>query len=219
MTTAAERPSVAGFPVNLVLQGRRVVVVGAGRIAARKATSLMEVGAEVEVIAPRVGTAIALLAEAGLVRVVERAFEPADLDGAWLAIAATGDSSVDGDVFAAGEERQVFVNAADDPSNCSATLMSVMRRGELQISIGTGGRSPALAIWLKKRLEGEIGPEYETLLDLLSAEREQMRLKGRSSEDADWQTALNSGILELIRADKVHEAKERLRTCLTSSLD
>lgn len=215
MTTAVKRSSVAGFPVNLVLRGRRVVVVGAGRIAARKVASLLEAGAEVEVVAPQVGTAIAALAEAARVRVVQRAFEPADLDGAWLVIAATNDSSVNGDVFAAGEARHVFVNAADDPSSCSATLMSVVRRGELQISIGTGGRSPALATWLKTRLEGEFGPEYETLLDLLSAEREEMREKGRSSEDADWQTALNSGILELIRAGKVHEAKERLRACLT----
>lgn len=215
MTTMVKRPSVSGFPVNLVLRGRRVVVVGAGRIAARKIQSLLEAGAEVEVVAPRIGVEIAELAEAERVRIIQREFLSTDLDDAWLAVTATDDPAVNGSVFAAGEERHVFVNSADDPSSCSATLMSVVRRGELQVSIGTGGRSPALATWLKARLESELGPEYETLLDLLSTEREEMRGKGRSSEDADWQTALNSGILELIRAGKVHEAKERLRACLT----
>jgi siroheme synthase-like protein len=146
----------------------------------------------------------------------ERAFEPADVDGAWLVTSATGDPDVDHAVFEAGNERRVWVNAADDPANCSFTLMSVVRRGDLVVTVGTGGRSPALAAWLKTRFEDELGPEYETLLDLLSEAREELRAAGRSSEELDWRHAIDSGMLELIRAGRVEEAKETLRACLSS---
>jgi siroheme synthase (precorrin-2 oxidase/ferrochelatase) len=95
--------------------------------------------------------------------------------------------------------------------------MSVVRRGDLVVTIGTGGRSPALAAWLRRRLEGELGPEYAVLLDLLSEAREELRATGRSSEQPDWQQALDSGMLDLIRAGRVAEAKELLQACLSSS--
>ncbi|HEX2738309.1 MAG TPA: bifunctional precorrin-2 dehydrogenase/sirohydrochlorin ferrochelatase, partial [Acidimicrobiia bacterium] len=119
-------------------------------------------------------------------------------------------------VFAAGEERGIWVNSADDPGNCSFTLMSVIRRGDLVLTIGTGGRSPALAAWLRQRLSDEIGPEYEILLGVLAQARESLRDSGRSSEDANWQGALDSGMLELIRAGRIDEAKELLQACLSS---
>lgn len=219
MSSEQARSLASGYPVNLILQGRNVVVVGGGRIAARKVEQLLEVGAKVHVVAPFVTERIVAseqLAKSNL-RISVRVFEPTDLDGTWLAVAATDDPEVNQAVFFAGEERRVWVNAADDPANCSVTLMSVVRRGDLQVAIGTGGRSPALATWLKGRFQAELGPEYSTLLEMLSQEREQMRDGGRSSEDADWQQALNSGILELIRTGNIDEAKERLRRCLTSS--
>jgi siroheme synthase-like protein len=206
--------SARGYPVNLVVAGRRCVVVGAGRIAARKIEGLLEAGARVHVVAPDLDPRVAAWRDAGDVTVAQRAFEPVDLDGAWLATTATGVAHVDHAVFEAGEERHVFVNSADDPANCSFTLMSVVRRGDLVVTIGTNGRSPALAAWLKDRLGAQLGPEYETLLDMLSQERESMRAAGRSSETADWRKALDSGILDLIRAGRVPEAKELLRACL-----
>jgi siroheme synthase-like protein len=106
------------------------------------------------------------------------------------------------------------VNSADDPDNCSFTLMSVVRRADLVVAIGTGGRSPALATWLKQHVTTEMGPEYEVLLDLLSEAREALRTEGRSSEDADWQRAFESGMLDLVRAGRIDEAKELLRSCL-----
>ena len=106
---------------------------------------------------------------------------PADLDDAWLATTATGVPAVDHAVFEAGEARRVWVNSADDPANCSFTLMSVVRQGDLVVTIGTGGRSPALATWLRRRLTEELGPEYATLFDVLSEAREELRAAGRSS--------------------------------------
>jgi siroheme synthase-like protein len=212
------RRSLLGYPVNLVVSGRRCVVVGAGRVAARKVDGLLATGADVHVVAPRLGDEVQAMRDDGRVTAAERAFEPADLDGAWLATAATDDPAVNHAVFEAGEARGVWVNAADDPDNCSFTLMSVIRRGDLVVTVGTGGRSPALAAWLKERITAELGPEYETLVELLSDAREGMRSDGRSTEDADWKRALDSGMLDLIRAGRVDDAKELLRSCLSSSL-
>jgi siroheme synthase-like protein len=211
------RPGLAGYPVNLRVRDRRVVVVGAGRIAARKIEPLLDAGAAVEVVSPEAGAEVRAWAEAGRLVLRDRAFEATDLEGAWLALTATDDAEVNAAVHAAGEAGRVWVNSADDPVNCSFTLMSVFRRGDLVVSVGTGGRSPALAADLRRRLEEEIGPEYETLLDVLSEAREALRATGRSSEDANWQSAFDGGIVELVRRGRVDEARELLRTCLSSS--
>lgn len=212
---APGRPGLAGWPVNLLVRGRRVVVVGGGRIAARKVEPLVDLGADVVVVAPQLGTDLRRLVATGrLAEVRERPFTPADLDGAWLAVTATDDPGVNHDVFVAAEARRVWCNSADDPANCSFTLMATVRRSDIVVAIGTGGRSPALGTWLKRHVNAEMGPEYETLLDLLSEAREEMRAAGRSSEDADWQRAFSEGIVDLVRSGRVDDAKELLRSCL-----
>jgi siroheme synthase-like protein len=214
VSEAPGRPGYAGWPVNLLVRDRAVVVVGARRIAARKIESLLELGAVVTVVAADVGPEVRAWEQAGRLTLHERAFRDDDLDGAWLAVSATSTAAVNAAVRAAGDARRMFVNAADDPEHCSFTLLSVVRQSDVVVAIGTGGRSPALATWLKRRAQAELGPEYATLLDLLSAHREGLRATGASSEDADWQRALDSGILDLVRSGRIDEAKELLRTCL-----
>ena len=92
--------------------------------------------------------------------------------------------------------------------------MSVVRQGDVVVTIGTNGRSPALATFLKRHVGSEMGPEYERLLELLSEAREAIRSSGRSSEDADWRQAFDSGILDLVREGREEEARELLRSCL-----
>jgi precorrin-2 dehydrogenase / sirohydrochlorin ferrochelatase len=217
MDARPARPDLTGYPVNLLVRGRRVVVVGGGRIAARKIQSLLDAGAHVEVVAPAVGAEVRAFAEGGRLVLHERRFEAADVEGAWLALTATDDPAVNAAVHTAAEAARVWVNSADDPANCSFTLMSVIRRGDLVVTVGTGGRSPALAAHLRRRLYEEIGPEYETLLEVLADAREALRGAGRSTEDADWQSAFDRGIVEMVRTGRVDEARELLRTCLSSS--
>ena len=212
----AGRPALSGYPVNLVVAGRRCVVVGAGRIAARKIDGLLGAGADVVVVAPEAGPEVRRWAADGRLTLLERPFVASDLDDAWLATTATGVAEVDHAVFEAAEDRKLWVNSADDPANCSFTLTSVVRQGDLVVTVGTGGRSPALATWLRRRFGEELGPEYATLLDVLSEAREELRAEGRSTEEPDWQSALDSGMLDLIRAGRVNEAKEMLRACLSS---
>jgi len=208
------RSALVGYPANFIVSGRRCVVFGAGRIAQRKIEGLLAAGADVEIVAPEAVDGVQALAAAGTVRWSARPFEPADLDDAWLAVAATSTPEVNHAVFEAGEARRVWVNAADDPANCSFSLMSVVRRGDIVVTIGTNGRSPALETFLKDHVATEMGPEYETLLEVLSEAREAIRAEGRSSEDADWRRAFDSGILDLIRAGREAEARELLRSCL-----
>lgn len=213
------RPGLVGYPVNLLVRGRRVVVVGGGRIAARKIEALLEAGAVVHVVALDLVDELQVARDEGRITVAERSFESTDLDGAWLVTAATSTAAVNRAVFEAGEARRVWVNAADDPSNCSFTLMSVVRQGDLVVTVGTGGRSPALATYLKDHVAQEMGPEWAALLELLSEAREELRAGGTSSETVDWRRALDSGMLELIRGGRTAEAKELLQACLSSSLD
>ena len=216
---APGRRGLGGYPVNLLVMGRRCVVVGGGRIAARKIDALLEAGANVHVVAPQLDDDVRAWRDDGRLTVDERAFQSSDLDDAWLATAATDDPSVNRAVFEAGEERRIWVNAADDPDNCSFTLTSVVRQGDLVVTIGTGGRSPALATYLKDHVTQEMGPEWAELLNLLSEAREHHRAQGRSTETLDWKRALDSGMLELIRDGRTAEAKELLQTCLSSSSD
>lgn len=203
------------YPVNLVLDGRPCLVVGGGKVALRKVEGLLACGGRVTVVAPTVDGGLRELP----VTIEERPWRPADLDGMWLVIAATDDPAVNRAVYDAGQRAGVWVNGADDPANCSFTLPSVVRRGDLQVTVSTGGRSPALATWLRRRLEGEIGPEYAVLLDLLAAERDGLKAAGVSTEGLDWRSALDSDMLDLIRTGDLAHARERLQTCLSSSSD
>jgi precorrin-2 dehydrogenase/sirohydrochlorin ferrochelatase len=202
------------FPVNLVVAGRRCLVVGGGRVAARKAGGLASCEADVHVVAAQVGPEVRGLAG---VTWEERPYELGEAAGYRLVVTATGVPEVDAAVSADAEAAGVWVNSADDPANCSFTLPAVVRRGPVVLTVSTGGHSPALAAWLKERLAGEIGPEYEVLAALLSAERDAVRAAGRSTEDVDWRKALESDMLDLIRSGDVQQAKERLQACLSSS--
>ncbi len=204
------------YPANLVLQGRRVLVVGAGAIAARKVEGLLACGADVVVVAPVVGEAVAARAAEGTLQLCQRAYRPDDLEGVWLAVTATDDRAVNRAVFSDGEARRIWVNAADDPASCSFTLPSVVRQGPIMVTVATGGHSPALATWLSRHVAGELGPEYAQLALLLAEARADLQAEGRSTEGLNWLSAIDSGMLEMIRLGDVGRAKERLQACLSS---
>ena len=202
------------YPVNLRLAGRRCLVVGGGAVATQKVRGLLECGAVVTVVAPEVSDELAALEGVSCER---RRYRPGEVEGYRLVIAATDDPAVNEAVYLDGEAHGVWVNSADDPDHCTVTLPAKIRQGPLLVTFATGGRSPAVATWLRRRYTGEFGPEYVTLIDLLAEVREQLRQEGRSSEGLDWQPALDSGMLDLIREGRLAEAKERLQACLSSS--
>lgn len=212
MTGVAE-PITAVYPVNLVVSGRRCVVIGGGAVAARKAEGLSAAGADVVVVAPQISEAVRSLPG---VTVVEREYHSGDLDGVWLAVAATDDSEVNRKVHADGQAAKVWVNAADDPQACSFILPAVVRRGPVVVAVSTSGYSPALASWIRQKVADQLGPEVALLAEWLSEAREEMKATGRSTEEVDWRSALDSDMLELIRTGQMALARERLQACLSS---
>ena len=141
-------PSTRLFPAFLRLEDRPVLLVGGGPVAASKLSALIEAGARVTVVAPQIRPEL----ERAEVRLVRRAFEPADLDGVWLAVAAAP-PEINRAVREAAEARRIFLNAADDPAAASVYLGGVVRRAGVTLAISTGGRAPALAGLLREALE------------------------------------------------------------------
>ncbi len=202
---------VPDYPVSLTLEGEPVLVVGGGRVAARKVEGLVACGAAVRVVAPAIDAAIR--GQPG-VTCEERPYQEGDVAGQRLVFTATDDPAVNRAVRADADRHGIWVNSADDPANCTFTLPSVARRGPITVAVSTGGRSPGLAAWLRRRYAAELGPEYETLLELLVEARDAVRSTGRATEHIDWQSALDSEILDLIRAGQVTKARERLHSWL-----
>jgi len=160
------------------LSGRRVVVVGGGEIAASKVDGLLLAGANVRIVSPALNTALGVLVRESKIEWSEKEFAPEDLNDAFLVIAATAVPSVNEAVYRAADTRGLLCNAVDDTENCHFYYGSVVQRGDLQIAISTNGKSPALAQRLRKELETQFGPEYESWLEWLGAAREVLRASG-----------------------------------------
>jgi siroheme synthase-like protein len=204
------------YPVNLIVDGRPCLVVGGGRVATGKVRGLLDAGARVTVVAPEVDDRLTAL---DAVTIERRPYKSGDVDGFRLVVAATGDPTVNQAVYDDGEAAGVWVNCADDPDRCSAILPATVRQGRLMVTVSTGGHSPAVASWLRERLANELGPEFDQLIGLLGEARTEVQAQGLATERLDWRQALDSGILDLIRAGRLEDAKERLRACLSSSSD
>ncbi len=148
------------FPIFLKLDGRRCLVVGAGKVGEPKIESLLAAQAEVIVVAPEATATVEAWAEAGVVTWHRRAFDITDLDGAFLVIAATSSEAVNGAAFIETQKREILCNSVDDPQHCDFFYPAVVRRGDFQLAISTAGNSPALAQRLRTELEKQFGPEY-----------------------------------------------------------
>ncbi len=141
------------LPLFLKLDGRTVLVVGAGTVAARKVASLLAARARVRLVAPEATAELEAHARAGLLEWFPRRFEEGDEDGAWLIVAATGDPETQRRVAAAAEARRVFVLSVDDPPNASAYSGAVVRRPPFAIAISSSGATPALTRLVREIIE------------------------------------------------------------------
>jgi precorrin-2 dehydrogenase / sirohydrochlorin ferrochelatase len=153
------------FPILLNIEGQKCVVVGAGKIAAGKIAGLLNYGAKIVVVSPRATRQIKDQARAGVLTWHQRRFLPRDIQGAFLVIAATNSSEVNGTVFRACRARRVLCNAVDDPEHCDFFYPAVVRRGLLQIAISTNGRAPALASRLRRELEEQFGHDWSSWVE------------------------------------------------------
>ncbi|MGA9279008.1 precorrin-2 dehydrogenase/sirohydrochlorin ferrochelatase family protein [Ilumatobacter sp.] len=175
------------YPVFLDLDGVMVLVVGGGRIGARKAGGLAAAGARVRLVASEVS---AHVDRSTTNEVRERPFESADLDDVRLVVTATGDHDIDQEISAAARSRGIWTNAADQPVDCEFILPAITRAGRVTGAISTDGASPALAGYLRDRLAEILDDRVAEIADTLAAERRAIQDAGGSTEDIDWQPRL-----------------------------
>jgi len=159
------------YPLFLDLTGQRVVVIGAGGVAARKIRTLLAAGAVVTVVSPKAGATIQRLVQTKHIRWVRRRYRRGDLRSARLAIAATDDLTVNTLVCAEAKRRKLLVNCIAPPVAGNFIVPSQVRRGGIALAISTGGTSPAFAKRLRRDLERLLGHEYPQLLKEMGAAR------------------------------------------------
>jgi precorrin-2 dehydrogenase / sirohydrochlorin ferrochelatase len=176
------------YPVMLNITSMKVLIVGGGTVALRKIEDLLKCGASVTVIAPDIHESITALmtANPGRIEVMTRPYQEGDLDGAGMVFAATGDETVNHDVFNEARRKNIFINAVDDPPNCSFFVPSWFTRDGLVISVSTGGISPSMAAKIRRDIEKIIPDSIENTLAALQKARSLLR------EDEDFRELSSS---------------------------
>jgi uroporphyrin-III C-methyltransferase/precorrin-2 dehydrogenase/sirohydrochlorin ferrochelatase len=162
------------FPLFLKLEGRPCLVVGAGRVAESKIESLIRSGAKVRVVAPQATEAVREAARTGAIVWEQRSYQPSDLAGAFLVVAATSSPELHAEIFEQARRVGVLCNAVDEPDRCDFYYPAVVRRGPLQIAISTGGLFPALAQRLRQNLELQFGPQYGAWVEEIARTRKEL---------------------------------------------
>lgn len=162
------------YPINIDLRDRLVVVVGGGAVAARKARRVLSAGARLTLVAPRLDPSLAQLAAAGSLTHLAREYQNGDLAGALLAFAATDNPELNLKVAAEAAERGVLIDVVDAPKRSDFTTPACLERGDLLVTVSTGGASPALSRRIVEELENRFGAEYAEAVALLGAVREKI---------------------------------------------
>lgn len=188
------------YPVYIELREQPCVVVGGGKIAEGKVEGLLAVQAKVTVIAPDLTSHLRSLAEQKRITYVSRKYRPGDLTGAFLVICATDQVEINHQVWEEASANHQLVNVVDDTPRCNFIAPSIFRKGDLTIAISTSGKAPALAVRLKERLQREIGPEYERLLELAGELREPLaqHVPDFETRKALWYELVDSEILDAL---------------------
>ena len=173
------------YPVTVDLRGRRCLLVGAGQVAHRKLLGLLSEGAVVTVIAPSAIEPIARLAAEGKVTLVARRFIDSDVKGCQIVFVATGDREVDERVASAAREHGIWVNVADVPALCDFHLPASVRRGDLQLSIASGGGAPFAVRRLREMFERHLGPAWADWTLAAKRFRQRVQASGLTAATAD----------------------------------
>ncbi len=185
------------------LTGREVLVVGGGSVAGRKIATLIEYGAIVSVVARELSPELKNLVDNGRVKYLGGEFSLVFLKDRFFAIAATDDPELNHRISQAAQAKGMLINAVDQPADCSFIVPSIIRRGDLVVSVSTSGKSPALAKKIREELSSQFGIEYELFLRMMGKFRESVL--SRSSDQKDnsrvFHSIVDSGLLDAVRTD------------------
>ena len=196
------------YPAMLDLAGRRALVVGGGEVALRKARTLADAGAAVRVVSPKF---LAGFARDKRLKCVAAAYASRHMRGMFLAVAATDDEAANARVAADARRAGVLINVVDRPDLCDFIVPATVERGRLRIAVSTGGASPSLARRLRDRLEGELGKEYATYLDVMAEVRRDLLAR-------DLSPAARRRLFERLSQDDVIAKARRGRKALRAAI-
>ena len=208
------------YPINLNLTNRLCLIVGGGKVAERKTKTLLTQNAQVRLVSPDATPALQALAANG--KLVWRR-EPYDaggtgaMDGVFLVMACTDNRTVNAEVTRQAQERNILVLCADDPDAGNFSSLAQITRGDLMLTVSTGGGSPTLSAVLRERLEAEFGPEWAELVEMLGKQREFVKTNpSEAARKAAVRRVLdNAEIRRLILSGDHLEAEALIRTCLS----
>ena len=197
------------YPILLNIQDKKCLVVGGGNVAWRKVCSLKEAGARVTVVSPEFCPEMEN--ETGIEKIQQK-YEEGFLNGAWVVVASTDDEEVNKKVYYDAVKRGILVNVVDRPEFCSFIVPATINRGDLSISISTGGASPALARNIRESLEKQFGDEYGEFAKLLSETRRKIfsEVSDESIRRDILQRVAGLDILEIIKQKGMSEAKKKI---------
>ena len=198
------------YPVYLNLAGKRCVVLGGGKTAVGKIPNLLDAGARLTVISPETTREIQEEAQQGHLEWLAREYQAGDLEGAFLAIAATNVRRVNQAIFREAERCGVVLNVVDDPSLCTFIAPAIVKRGPVTLAISTSGTSPALARKLRECLSNDRELEWADLAGVLSRARSEVKRGGAAVASDRWQCCITEDLLRLVQAGKEKEALEDL---------
>lgn len=202
------------YPVFLNLTERRCVIIGGGQIAEGKISKLLDSGAKIIVISPDATQGIRGFAERGQIELDLRKYQDGDLQGAFLAIAATNDRMVNQEIFEEAEKQGILLNAVDDMPRCSFIAPSIVEKGPVTVAISTGGASPALARKLREKMEVSSALDWADATSVLSKARQIIKDKQIAVDPQRWQCCMTDELLTMIQAGHENEALDLLMDLL-----
>jgi precorrin-2 dehydrogenase/sirohydrochlorin ferrochelatase len=207
------------YPLFVDLSGRKAVVIGGGAVAHRKIKALLEHGAFVHVITRDLTPELHVLLNRGDIRLLSGDFDESHIEGALIVIAATNDKILNRRISEAAKNRNILVNAVDQPEECSFIVPSMVKRGGLLIAVSTSGKSPALAKKIRETLSAQFGKEYEYFLNIMAGIRK--RLFSENIPEAErgrlFHELVDSNILDLIRKQDFPAIASELERILNMS--
>ena len=198
------------YPAFIDVRDRDCVVIGGGDLGEEKVVKLLECDAKVVVISSHVTSKVRRLAETGAVEWIRREYRDGDLERAFIAIANTGDSEMDGRISREAERRNVILNVVDVTHLCTFIAPSVARRGEVTVATSTGGASPALARTFREKLEASRILEYADLAPTLSDARAELRRRGLRVPPDHWQSCITEDLLDTVQSGQAERAYDTL---------
>lgn len=189
------------YPVYLDIKDKDCLVIGGGSVGTRKVLTLLACGANVTVISSDATERLRELSNNGVIKLKERPFQTADLDGRFLVIGATDNQELNFKIHAEAEGRGLLCNIADRPEACNFILPSIVNRGDLTIAISTAGKSPAFAKKLRKQLDVQFGEEYAGFLHLMGAIRQKLLSQDHKPEVHKhlFEQLIESDLVQMIR--------------------